>query len=907
MGGLPEGTLTFLLTDIEGSTRLWEHEPDAMAVAMVRHDLLFEMAVHQHAGHVVRPRGEGDSRFAVFTGAPDAVSAVSLFQQSMHAEDWSTTTELRVRAALHTGEADLRQGDYYGSTVNRCARIRALAHGGQVLVSAATAALVRDVLASGITLEDLGEYELRDLTEPERIYQVNVGGLPQSFPPLASSLQRPNNLPAETSTFVGRKQEITAIRTHILDPLTRLVSLIGPGGSGKTRLALHVARSLLPEFRDGVFFVPLAAVQDAALVIPTIARTLGVQIQGDESAADALHDYLNGKLSLLVLDNMDHLLDAAPDLGNLLSGCPHLTLLVTSRETLRLRGNREIYIHPLDVPDTEEHLTVEQALQFASVRLFVERAREGDPAFEITSENTMAIIAICQRLDGLPLAIELAAARIRLFSPQALLARLDRRLPILTGGAVDMPSRHQTLRNTIAWSYDFLEPWEQVLFRRLAVFRGGFTLDAAAAVCRHPTGDESAGEVDLLDGIASLVSKSLARRSSIHTSIDEPRFGMLTTIREYGFEQMEQHGEIRLVRDQHAEYFTALAERAETALPGPEQAHWLQVLDTELSNLRAALAWSFDSANHGSSLRLVAALWPFWDLRGYIDEGHPWLDRALATDGPPELRARVLSGAGTFAWTQGDYERATTYHAEALDLFRERDDRAGEAFALNNLAVQQVFQGDLEQASQLFQESLALYERLNDERGIADVVNNLGGVASYQSDTERAEALLQRSLALRRHLGNDDRVAETLYNLAELAYDRQDFAHAWRQYQESLSLLRHLGTGWRTAACLAALAATAAGMDKLERAARLSGAAQSLLQSLGATLDSVEQSRFDGVISAIRARLGDDLSSALWTEGRLMAPDEAIDYGLAPLEPYGYQPAVQNIGGITLGDAPPPH
>ena len=902
MATLPEGTLTFLLTDIEGSTRLWELEPEAMAAGMIQHDHLFEEAVERYAGFVVRPRGEGDSRFAVFPAAADGVSAIVQFQRALFDATWQTSTPLRVRAALHTGEADLRQGDYYGSTVNRCARIRGLAHGGQTLLSQVTATLVRPLLPDRTTLVDLGEYELRDLTDPERIYQISVDGLPATFPPLASSTQRPTNLPAETTTFFGREREIKTIRDRVTDPAVRLITLVGPGGTGKTRLALQAARTLLPEFRDGVFFVPLASVQDPALVVPTIARTLGVQAMGDEGLSGALSEHLAGKDILLVLDNMDHLLESAPALSEFLVMCPHLKLLITSRETPRLRGNQEIAVQPLEVPDPAAHVRLEEALRFPAVRLFVERAREIDPMFEITPENVDAIVDICFLLDGLPLAIELAAARIRLFSPQALLARLDRKLPILTGGAVDLPSRHQTLRNTIAWSYDYLEQWEQVLFRRLAVFRGGFTLEAAAAVCLHPIGSGLSGEDDLLEGIASLVSKSLVRRFSSNGDSDEPRFGMLTTIREYGFEQMEQQDEIAMVRSQHAQHFASLAEQAEPELPGRNHARWIAILDRDLSNMRAALTWTFDSGDSITCLRLVAALWPFWDLRGYIDEGKPWLERTLEIDGPAELRARVLSGAGTFAWTQGRYEQAIAFHTSALEHYREVGDRAGEAFALNNLGVQQVFQGDLEQSLQLFQDALFLYQQANDERGIADVINNIGGVAHYQGDLERAEALYQQSLSLRRHLGNDERVAETLYNLGEIAYEKQDYSEAWNKYQESLSLLRGLGTSWRAAACLAALAAAAAGLDKPERAARLSGAAQSLLQSLGASLDPVEQARFDEVLGSIRAGLGDDLSTALWTEGHLMAPAEAIEYGLTALEPYGYQYGHQNLGGITLGD-----
>ncbi|HEX2281055.1 MAG TPA: tetratricopeptide repeat protein, partial [Thermomicrobiales bacterium] len=706
-------------------------------------------------------------------------------------------------------------------------------------------------------------------------------GLQVDFPPLSRPVQRPTNLPAETTTFIGREEEIQTIRERLLDPTVRLVTLVGPGGVGKTHLALRVARDVLPEFEDGVFFVRLAPIHDPALIIPTVAQTLGLHDTGDDAAFGAVFEHLKNKHLLLLLDNFDHLIDASPQLAQLLSICPQLKILVTSREAPRLRGNQVIAVTPLDVPDLERLPSMDELAGFESVHLFVERARETDPDFDLTEENAASVAAIAHRLDGLPLAIELAAARIRLFSPQALLARLDRRLQLLTSGPKDLPARQQTLRGTVAWSYDLLEPAEQALFRRLAVFQGGFTLTAAEAICCDP-GDLDANDVVL--GLDSLVSKSLVRRVSISGDLGEPRFGMLQTIREYGLEQLTLAIEAEETRRRHASYYVALAERAEPQLLGSEQATWLWILDRDHDNLRAALSWAYEAHNVDLGLRLAGALWPFWDVHGYFFEGRGWLDRLLEWDGPPGLRAKVLTGAGTFAWSQGNYDRATTLHGEALDLYREIEDRVGIAFALNNLGVQAIAQEDYDRASALLDESLTVYREQGNEHGIADVLNNRGLAAQYQGDLTRAEALYGESLELRRKLGDDQRVADAVYNLGEIAYYQHDYGRAWDLYYESLVLRRELGSRWGAALCFAALAGVAAALEEYERAARLAGVARALLEATGYSLDSTEAARFAQTSHAIRANLGDAACNRLLAEGRLMSIDEAIDYGLGAPE-----------------------
>ncbi|MDQ4075234.1 MAG: adenylate/guanylate cyclase domain-containing protein, partial [Chloroflexota bacterium] len=491
MSTLPTGTVTFFFTDVAGSTALWDQDPAGMREAMRRHDALVEAMVVAHGGQVVRPRGEGDSRFAVFVHASDAVAAASALQQALHAEPWPLSAPLRVRLALHSGEADLRAGDYYGSEVNRCARLRSLAHPGQALLSLTTAQLARDSLPEGVILKDLGVHRLRDLSQPEHVFQLIVPGLEEDFPPLLSLASRPNNLPVLPTSLIGREQEVATLTSWLAGEDVRLVTVTGPGGMGKTRLSMQVAAELLDNFPDGVFFVALAPISDPVLVLPTIAQTLHLQEQGTEPLLATLKAYLRDKQLLLLLDNFEQVVEAAPLVAELLATASRLKVLVTSREGLQLRGERRFPLPPLALPDLPSHSCTSRELvvtlsESAAVTLFVERAQAAKPTFTLTPDNALAVVDICRHLDGLPLAIELAAARIKLFTPQALLVRLTATtggaLQLLRGGARDLPTRHQTLRDTIAWSYHLLHPAEQALFRRLAVFASGFTLEAAEAV-----------------------------------------------------------------------------------------------------------------------------------------------------------------------------------------------------------------------------------------------------------------------------------------------------------------------------------------------------------------------------------------------------------------------------------------
>jgi predicted ATPase/class 3 adenylate cyclase len=670
MARAPTGTVTFLFTDLEGSAKLWERGPEAMSKALARHDEILREAIEVHEGHVFKT--VGDAFCAVFSTAPDALKAALEAQRGLFEEPWAQTGPLKVRMALHTGATEERDGDYFGPPLNRVARLLSAGHGGQVLLSLPTQELVRDQLPHDVGLRDLGERRLKDLFRPERVFQLVDSGLPSEFRPLRTLDHYRNNLPIQPTPLVGREKEVAEVCLRLSRPEVRLLTLTGAGGTGKTRLGLQVAAELTDEFEDGVFFVSLAAISDPELVVPDVAGTLGVKETGGQPLLKSLEYYLREKHILLVLDNFEQVLEAAPMVSELLSAAPNLKVLATSRISLGLYGEYEYSVPPLDLPDLERAPSVERLSQYEAVRLFVERAQAAKADFSVTNENAPAVAEICHRLDGLPLAIELAAARIKLLTPQAMLARLGNRLKLLTGGARDLPERQRTLRGTIRWSYELLEEGEKVLFARLAVFSGGGTLEAIEAIC-DAEGDLP---VDVLDGVSSLVDKSLLRQEEEEGG--EPRFVMLETIYEYAREKLENSGEAETIKRAHAEYFLALAEKAEPKLTTAEQGAWLERLETEHDNLRAALSWSLGRKDQELALRLGGALWRFWFLRSHLSEGLQWLGEVLSLRGGfTALRAKALNGAGDLVWSQGNYDRAKELYEESLALSRQLGDKRG--------------------------------------------------------------------------------------------------------------------------------------------------------------------------------------------------------------------------------------
>jgi predicted ATPase/class 3 adenylate cyclase len=809
---LPTGTVTFLFTDIEESTRLWEQYPAAMRQALARHDSLLRHAIETHGGCIFKT--VGDQFCTAFAAAPAALAAAMAAQCTLQAESWEVTGPLRVRMALHAGDAHQRERDYFGPPLNRVARLLAAGHGGQILLSQAAQERVRDYLPPGASLRDLGERRLRDLVCPEHVYQLLHPDLPQEFPPLRTLDLRPNNLPVQPNPLLGREQEVAAARA-LLRQGVRLLTLTGSGGTGKTRLGLQIVADLVDEFYDGVFFVPLAPIADPQLVASGIAQVLGVGETPEQTLSEGLKEYLRDRRLLLLLDNFEQLLPAAPLVAALLGAAPGLTVLVTSRAVLHVRGEQEFPVPPLAVPDCQHLLPLSDVRQNAAVELFVQRAVAVKPDFAVTHENAAAVVAICQQLDGLPLAIELAAGRTKLFSPPALLARLGNRLKVLTGGPRDLPERQQTLRSAIDWSYDLLDDREQQLFRQLSVFAGGCTLEAAEAVA---TSEGDPG-LDVPDGLASLVDKSLVRQDEQPDG--EPRFWMLETIREYARERLAASGEEEAVRQHHTHYFLQLAEHAEVELVRASQAEWLERLEREQGNLRAALDWSTERIEGETGLRLAAALWRFWYARGYFREGLAQLTALLSRSDPTArtaTRARALRGAGVLAHSEGDSERARAFYEESLGIWRDLEDRQGIAAVLNNLGTVAHSQGDYERTRPLLEESLAIRRELGHRSEIAASLSNLALLFWTQGDYGRAQGLQEEALALNRTLGNTSGTASSLSHLAGIALDQGQWDRAQRYYEESLAIWRELRDQSGTADGLASLGSLAYARGVFEQA-----------------------------------------------------------------------------------------
>jgi predicted ATPase/class 3 adenylate cyclase len=914
----PTGTVTFLFTDIEGSTKLWEQDSSSMQVALARHDEVLRSAIEENGGYVFKT--VGDAFCCAFPTAPDALEAALVAQRLLLKERWGESNPLRVRIALHTGAAEERDGDYFGPPVNRVARLLSAAHGGQVLLSLPTHEMVRDQLPAGTSLRDLGEHHLKDLFRPERVFQLVSPDLPSEFPPLRTLDAYRNNLPLQPTPLIGREKEVAEVCDLLRRDETRLLTLTGPGGTGKTRLALQAAADLLDDFPDGAFFTPLATVTEADLFFSTVAETLGVRETGEQPLDESLKDYLRERRMFLVLDNFEQVLGAAPAVTELLAVAPGLKVLATSRAPLGLYGEHEFPVPPLTLPDLRHPPPLERLTQYEAVGLFVERARALKPDFKVTNESAPAVAEICVRLDGLPLAIELAAARIKMLPPKAMLQRLSRRLKLLTGGARDLPERQRTLRGTIEWSHALLDEGEQLLFGRLAVFSGGRTLEAIEAIC-DAEGDLP---VEAFEGVSSLLDKSLLRQEEGPNG--EPRFVMLETVHEFAREKLEQSGEAEQIKRVHAEYFLTLAEEAHPELKGANQLEWLERLEAEHDNMRAALSWALERKEVEVTLRLGGALWSFWSVRGYHSEGRRWLEEALAIDGrrSPESRAMALAGAGVLAEEQGDLDRAqeacqeglkllayeareaseaklnlleclgwvaclreeygqaTELYEESLALSREMSDTWWLANSLSNLASVSGFRGDSEKATELYEQSMDLFREQGAKQNLAYCLNNLAMVvcAQGQGDLGRAAQLTEESVALQRELGTRGGVSMGLCNLGWMTLLQDDLGRAADLYRESLSLSWDSGLNPLVQGALEGFACVAGVRGEAERAARLWGAAQALHETKSILRDPDFLAEADARISAVRSGMGEEVWEEAWRSGRAMRLDEAVSYAL---------------------------
>ncbi len=685
----------------------------------------------------------------------------------------------------------------------------------------------------------------------------------------------PHNLPLPRTTFVGREPEQAALKARLNDPYCRLLTVVGPGGIGKTRLSLEVAASLIGTgmFPDGVFFVPLASVSEAELLLPSIADALRLASSGIEGGDGPLTGYLRDKVLLLLLDNLEQLTGAAVVVADMLDACPRLKLLVTSREALGVYGEREYPVPALSLPDLTQLGSPAALRHYEAVEVFVQRAQDVQPDFALTPENAPAVAELCHRLDGLPLALELAAARVRLFSPQALAARMGRRLHVLTAGARTLPRRQQTLRDAISWSFDLLSLNERVLFRRLAVFVGGRSLEAIEAVCT-PEGDDTMGLVD------SLVRKNLLK--GLPGADGEPRIFMLETIQEFAAEKLEESGEVEQVRQAHARYFLTLAQEGEVALRGPEQARWLVLLETEHDNFRAALRWAGEY-DPDLGLELASALYPFWDLRSYLVEGRAWLEVALDRGGeqPWALRAKALNAAGVLARMQGDTAASHALLGECLSLYQRLGEREKIAAILNNLAITAENQLDLAAARDFFERALSAYRQAGARWGEASVLNNLGNVVSAQDGPEAARPLFEASLGLFRELGDARSVAMTLGNLGQTDLEQGDHVRAGPLLREATATLWQLGDSASTLYLLELTAANLTYAGEAGRAAQLYGATTTLRETTGIPLEAADQGRYNNDLAATQRALSREAWDEAYAAGGLLTLEAAVTLVLA--------------------------
>ena len=848
---LPRGTLTFLFTDIEGSTKLLNGlGTERYHEVLETHTETLRRAFAK--GHEVRI--EGDALFVVFATARDALEAAALGQRALATTTFPHGAVVRVRMGMHTGEgtpaSEKAGADYVGIDVHIAARIAAAAHGGQIVLSTATRALLHDT--DGVALRDLGDHRLKDVGSL-RLWQVSADGLASEFPPLAS-LDPIVSLPAAATAFVGRQREVGEVRALVREH--RLVTLTGPGGTGKTRLAVEAAGGLGAELRDGVFFVPLATITDPALIPTAIAAAIALPEDPTRPALDAIAAHLRERSALLVLDNFEQLVGGAAVVSALQAAAPKLRCLVSSRETLHLYGEQEYPVPVLSSAD--------------AVELFAQRARAARPSFAVTPANETAVRAICERVDRLPLAIELAAARAKLFDPAQILARLDKSLELLTTGARDLPERQRTLRGAIAWSYDLLSEAERRLFRRLSAFVGSIPLEIV------PLAADEHGDlgIDALDGVANLVDKSLLARVEL---LGELRVAMLETIRAFGLEELERSGEADAIRARHASCVMHYGERLEPAIIGEGAVEALAALEVAHENIRAALAYS---AGHDPEigLRLAAAIWRFWQQRSHLREGRDWLDRLVAADeaASPLVRGRALAAQGGVAYWQGDFGPARAAYEESLRLFESLGDQPNVADALYNLAFMDLIAGAPQAAREKHERSLAMYRALNDDAGIAKTGEGLVAVLTRLEDYAPALPLEEEVIARYRALGSRYHVGDGRTLQARIAIALGDHAKARACLNEAIEIMTELDNRGGLVGALIMAALLAAENGDGRRAAHLYAAALKMRADYAVGATPIELLGVPIPGERAKALLGQEAYAAAYREGTALPFDAVI-------------------------------
>ena len=874
MTHLPTGTVTFLFTDIEGSTKLAQQHPEKWESLRARHHAILNSVIQLHNGYVFQIIG--DAFCAAFHTAGDALQAAIQSQIDFHTENWSGAP-IKVRMGIHTGKAEVQEnGEYHGFlTMSRVQRLMSTGYGGQVLISLAAEELVRDELPENVSLRDMGERRLKDLIRPEHVYQLVIPNLPVDFPPLRTLDAYRHNLPAQMTSFIGREKEMNEIKQAINKH--RLVTLTGSGGTGKTRLSLQVSAELLDQFLDGVWFIELAPLTNPDLIPQTILSTLGVKEQQDKTAIQTLITYLQGNNLLLVFDNCEHLVEACAQLvDTMLNQAQTLKILATSREPLGVRGEVTWHVPPMSLPDAKQTPTIEQLSQYEAVQLFTERALLAQPHFVVTKDNAPAIAQICARLDGIPLAIELAAARVKTMGTDQISARLDDRFRLLTGGARTSLPRHQTLRATIDWSYNLLSNEEKILFRRLAVFIGGWTLEATESVC-----GEEGSDFDVVDLLAHLVDKSLV---TIGESRIGTRYHMLETTRQYAQEKLLTSGESVPLQKRHCDYFLAFAERAEPNLVGGSSVlTWLNLIEADHDNMRAALVWSQAAQEFEIGARLAYALTGFWETKVYLKEGRKWLESSLAYREflSKKLLALTVRIARRFALKLGDYPAAEAYGKESVTLFRELGDKPNLAWALRGLGVIYIERNEKERGEPLLKEAMNLFQEVGDTWGMLYLRQDLAFNAAMNEEYIHAVTLINEYQSLAHELNDVSNIGGAKIALAIAEFFQGNVDVSDKLFQEGLAIIHPFGDLVAVIGCLEGLAAIADKRRQPSRSARLWGAAQHLYEITGYIPERVYVRRVhQPVMASLITQLGEAAFESVCAKGRAMTIDEAIAYAL---------------------------
>jgi predicted ATPase/class 3 adenylate cyclase len=870
MRKLPTGTVTFLFTDIEGSTKLLQRLGDQFRAVLEHHGRILREAIASGGGTEVQT--EGDSFFAVFPRPEGALLATVQAQRALAAEEWPGGDSVRVRMGLHTGEGILGGDSYMGLDVHLAARIAAAGHGGQILVSEATRKRVEDA-PQGVSFRDLARHRLKDIERPEHLYDVVIEGLPEEFPAIRTLDARPTNLPAQRTSFVGRDREVAEV-TELLAK-ARVITLTGPGGTGKTRLALKVAADRLDQFPDGAFFADLSPIVDPGLVPSVIAQALVVREQAGRDLLETLADHLRDRHLLLVIDNSEQVIEAGPALARLVDEAPRLTILATSRAPFHISAEREYQVPPLTVPDPSRGGDLDAVRASEAVALFTERVAAVKPGFRLTDQNASAVAQIAARLDGLPLALELAASRLKVLTPEALLERLDQRLSLLTGGARDAPERQRTLRTTIEWSHDLLGVEEQRLFARFGTFNGGWSLEAAEAICGPGLG------VEVLDGLGTLLDHSIVRQGE--TDDGEPRFTMLETIREFAVERLAASGEEEDLRTRHLEHFRNLAEEAGPQLTRENRGHWVARLEVDHDNLRAALDWAERTGDADAGLRTVAAVWRFWLQRGHLSEGRDRLQRILSM---PEAgirspaRARALSALGGITYWQNDYPPMRAAYREAVDIAREVGDKRLLASALLDLSFAPYIERDHDGVEPILREGLAVAQEAGDRILTAQFWSSMGFLEFLRGNPVAALQIRATAIEIYREEGQVWELAQEMGGQAMISRAAGDLDGAKRHARESLQLVVKANDTLSISMGLMPLAHIANDQGQHERAARLLGASARIRDELGGGIPPELGGQWGDPVQNAQEALGEQAYLRARAEGYAMDTETAVAHAL---------------------------